>query len=481
MNVILFLSDALRPDHLACYGYKRQTSPFIDSLARQGTIFRNAIACASFTMPSHKAIFSSVYDRGGNLEKLKPGIETIAEILAEKGFETAAFVSNAITSKESGLGKGFSFFEEGLENIGNLRPEKGRTAKQAVHSAIKWIEANKEKQFFCFVQVVDTHGPYTPPKKFANLFQDKLFEEQNRKKLPFSQNDLGYKAIPRYQRTGEENKLGQYVARYDASVRFVDQELGRLWKKLQQLNLDRKTALLITSDHGESLGEHDWFFCHGIDLYEESIRVPLILHIPNGKAVVVEEQASHLDIAPTILSLLNIEKPKQMQGLNLLPLAEGKQLRREQLFFEINSDIHSKLVNTIVSGVRTNKWKYLETKNVEVKGASTKKAFGRIVAGTKKSGFSVLKTSLSKARHVLPRMLKTRMGTVTKELYDLENDPEEKKNLVGKKQAIANELSRKLQRWREEQNALASKAGKASKVEATQKMRERLRKLGYFE
>jgi arylsulfatase len=481
MKVILLLVDALRADHLGCYGYERNTSPFIDKIARQGTVFKNALACASFTMPSHKAIFTSVYDSGGNLEKLNPCIETTAEILSKAGIATAAFMSNAVTARQSGLHKGFSFFDEGFERNESIRGEKGRTADAAIGSAAKWIESNAGKNFFCFVQVVDTHGPYTPPAQFIEMFKDELLEKQNKKTLQISPNDLGHKSIPKYQAIAREKGFGQYVARYDAAIRFVDSAVERLWQKLVQLGIAEKTAFIITSDHGESMGEHNWFFCHGIDLHEESIKVPLILNIPGKKAHAIEQQASHLDIAPTILHLFGLPKGRQMQGESLLPLIEGKKVRSEPVFFEMHSDVQSKIVDTVVSCARTNEWKYIETKNIRLQGSSVAGSVARVAAGTRKIGFALIKSSIVKGLQLLPKLLKAKTGAVKSELYDLRSDPFEKNNLAGKKPEIAKELREKLQKWKEQQRALnESLAQFDKKIDMTGQMRERLRKLGYF-
>ncbi len=480
MNVILFLVDALRADHLGCYGYGRNTSPFIDKLAKQGALFKNAVAAASFTMPSHKAILTSVYDDGGNLERLNPAIKTMPELLEEKGIATAAFISNAVTAKQSGLDKGFSFFDEGLGKMDTGRGEKGRTAGQAVDSALKWVEKNKKKDFFCFIQVVDTHGPYVPGEEFVEMFNDKLLEEQNQKILPLSSNDLGYKSIPQYQQIKGERKFGEYVARYDAAIRYVDSALQKLWKKLAEAGIERKTALILTSDHGEAMGEHDWFFCHGIDLYEESIKVPLLLILPGSAGCLIEEQVTHLDIAPSVLDLFGLKNGKQMQGISLLPLLEGKHGGQEHVFFEMHSDVQSKIVDTVVSGVRTNKWKYIETKNLKGEG-NLGKSIARIAKGTRKFGFSIVKSTASKSVQLLPKMLKARSGAIERELYDLENDFGERKNLAKKEKGVVEELQEKLNEWRKKQKMLKENLGEFDKViDAAGEMKERLRKLGYF-
>ncbi|MBN2067700.1 MAG: sulfatase [Candidatus Diapherotrites archaeon] len=480
MNVILVLVDALRADHLGCYGYGRKTSPFIDRMAKQGAIFRNAVAAASFTMPSHKAILTSVYDYGGNLEKLNPGIETLAELLQKNGVETAAFISNAVTARQSGLDKGFSYFDEGLGKMETGRGEKGQTAAEAAASALKWIEGKKGKSFFCFLQVVDTHGPYIPPKEFVEMFKDKQLEEQNKQKLAFSSNDLGYKSIPQYQQVKGENKLGQYVARYDAAIRFVDSELERLWKKLQELGIEKETVLIVTSDHGESMGEHGWLFCHGINLYEESIRVPLVFSKAYGKAHSIKEQAGHLDLAPTVLEMFGFQKGRRMQGESLMPLLKGQSLKREELFIEMHSDVQSKMVDTVVSAVRAGKWKYIETRNLKGEGQIGKSAV-RIMKGTRKFGLALVKSTASKSVQLLPKMLMAKTGSVSRELYDLEKDKGEKKNLASKNRQLVDLFGKKLQGWRERQKRIQqSLPGIEKKIDATDEMKERLKKLGYF-
>jgi arylsulfatase len=471
-NVILFLSDALRPDHLGCYGYKRQTSPFLDSLAKRAALFESAVSCASFTMPSHKAIFSSVYDSGGNLEKVKPNLRVFPEALQEKGVTTAAFVSNGITSKKAGFGKGFDVFDEGFTGREKMA-EKGRNALEAVDAAIKWIEKNRAKDFFCFIQVVDTHGPYQPPKEFVEMFKDGLLEEQNRRKLALSETDLGFRAIPKYQQIPGEDRFGQYVARYDAGVRFVDSALERLWQGLEKLGLERKTDLVFTSDHGEAMGEHDWFFCHGIDLYEESIRVPLVVKSAKIGKGLRKEQASHLDIGPTVLELFGLKKLQGMQGESLL-----KPVSRKELFFEMNSDIHSKVLSSVRSCVRTNEWKYLESSTKRAEGGSAVRSAGRVLAGARKGGISLIRSSFRKARQLVPMMLKPGLS---EELYDLSWDQGEKCNLAKKEKNLANSMKKRLGSWRIGHEKVLEKLGKSEKLDPSSQMMKRLRKLGYFE
>ncbi len=326
LNVILITLDALRYDHLSCYGYKRNTCPNIDEIAKKGALFTQAIAQSSQTAPSVSSIMTSAMPNSHFVSAwgctLNPKLRTLAEILKGKGFKTAFFCGNLSFKINGiqGISKGFdSFFVTAFEE------------KTLTNKAIQFINQSINRPFFIYLHYMNTHSPYISSEKFSNLFiNDNLYDKQ--KSLPIvkpTEDFYGVGGIPEnlaQQYAGITNP-DYYIAKYDEGLRTVDEEIGIILKTLEAYRLDKKTILVITSDHGEMLGENNLYFHHGIFLYEPLIRVPLIIKcdkiIPQNK--VIDSQISAcIDIMPTIMDILGINKTKAMEGVSLLPLILGK-------------------------------------------------------------------------------------------------------------------------------------------------------------
>ncbi|TAM34229.1 hypothetical protein EPN54_06580 [bacterium] len=326
LNVILVVIDALRYDHLSCYGYKRETCPNIDALAKKGALFTQAISQSSHTAPSVSSIMTSVMPNAHFVSgwgcKLNPKFSTLSEILKSRGFKNAFFCGNKTFKIRGvpGMERGFdSFFVTSFN-------EKEITAK-----TIQFIRRNKNRQFFIYAHYMNTHSPYIPSEQFKDLFiDDNLYDEKRRLPIVKPSDGLyGYGGIPEYlsrQHMGITNP-DYYIAKYDQGLRTVDEEIGTILKALEACRLDKKTIFIITSDHGEMLGEKNLYFHHAIFLYEPLIRVPLIIRcdkiIPRNK-VIKQEVSASIDIMPTILDILGINNPGAIDGVSLLPLIRGK-------------------------------------------------------------------------------------------------------------------------------------------------------------
>lgn len=325
LNVILIVLDALRYDHLSCYGYKRNTSANIDMIAQKGVLFTQAIAQSSHTGPAVSSIMTSamphthlVFGWGGVLN-LK--LSTLAEVLKANGFKTAFFSVN-ITLKKiiQGLRRGFdTFFVTSLEE------------KTLTNKVIQFISQNRNKPFFIYVHYMNTHTPYIASKQFESLFiNDSLYDKQ--KSLPIvkpSYDGFGFKGIPDNLASeyGGITNPDYYIAKYDQGLRTIDEEIGKILRALEEYRLDKDTILVITSDHGEMLGENNLYFHHGSFLYEPLIRVPLIIKcertLPQNKVIDLQISGS-IDIMPTIMDILRIKRVKGMEGISLLPVISGK-------------------------------------------------------------------------------------------------------------------------------------------------------------
>lgn len=284
-NVFLIVIDSLRSDHLGCYGYKRETSPEIDRIAEEGIKFEKVISQSSWTKPSVASLLTSTIPEVHRVKKIEdffPSQETLLPTILKKfGYITGCIQTNPFLSSKSGFSQGFDYFIELFERApGGYKP---RTSK-AIRAVFDWLDHVGVNPFFLYLHLLDTHNPYAPPQGF---------------------NKFGSKAQDRF----------------DGEVHFVDYHIGLVREYLIIKDLQKKTLLIITADHGEEFEEHGHRY-HAKHLYEEVLRVPLIISspaiIPSGLSMPV--QVRSIDIVPTILELLGIPPLARHQGESLLPL-----------------------------------------------------------------------------------------------------------------------------------------------------------------
>jgi arylsulfatase A-like enzyme len=330
-NFIVIVIDTLRADHLSSYGYQRNTSPRIDKLAQRGVLFENAIASSSWSLPSHASLLTGrpVHEHGwGNVRQIPwlgwrdqglNGLPTIGEELQKRGYRTGAFSANSIYfTSNVGMGRGFLHFEDYFENVGDafVRSLFGRDFSQRYMNRSKksaftrafhalglgrwldkdsegsgvyggafgvrkradevnaetahWIQRDPERPFFAFLNYFDVHYAYGGPESYPKPHWDK----------------------------------GTTIDRYDSGVYYADDYVGRLLQRLDAIGVLKNTIVIVTSDHGESLGDHGLKY-HGSALYRELIQVPLIVYCPGRipEGVRVETPVSTASIAETLTSL----------------------------------------------------------------------------------------------------------------------------------------------------------------------------------
>jgi len=328
-NVILITIDTLRPDHLSCYGYNRITSPSIDRIASEGVRYDNVFCQLTSTTPSHCSILTGLSPAThgvlANWEPLPPEFNTLAEILKGTGFRTGAVVSNWSLKKERGLDQGFDFYDDFLPEQELNRPLFfKKDPEDTTKSALEWLDKNKEKPFFLFINYMDPHGPYTPPPPYNNAFA--VSRTSATEVLPFSEKNDAPHAIPAYQRLGEATNPAYYVSQYDGEIQYTDYWLGKLIEKIKDWGLLDTTLIIVTSDHGESLGEHDYYFMHSNLTYKEQASVPLIIRFPPlfraGK--VVHTRIEGMDLMPTILQVCGISYKGKVEGQSFLRVEKEK-------------------------------------------------------------------------------------------------------------------------------------------------------------
>lgn len=314
-NVLLFSIDTLRADHLGAYGYSRPTSPALDALAGEGVLFERASAQAPSTLLSHGALLTSQIPQHHGASHIRSlplaeSAETLAEVLAGEGYETASWNGGGQLDRAYGLAQGFATYEQGPDPFDWAR---GRSEA--------WLAARQDRgerrPFFLFLHTYEVHHPYTPSPQDLALVADPyagrlppeipvaLLEEINQGRQSLSAEDLGH-----------------IVGAYDAEIRSVDRGFGRLVAFLRERDLLDDTLIVVTSDHGEEFGEHGQVGWHSLTLYEEVLWVPLIFRLPGGRFAGQRppQRVRSIDVAPTLLDLLGVAPPAAFEGRSLLPL-----------------------------------------------------------------------------------------------------------------------------------------------------------------
>jgi arylsulfatase A-like enzyme len=322
--VVLVTIDTLRADHLGCYGYSRPTSPFLDRLARQGVLFEHVYASSSMTAPSHASLFTGLYPPQHGVRVNDEGFRgvserrfrTLAESLALHGYQTAAF--SAVGFLRS-ISQGFETVDAGSGNF-----ERYRQADATVDHVLAWLSGPEARgRFFLWVHLFDAHPPRRPPKHgparlgfesaaAAELYARDLVERHG---VQLS----AYKGLA---------DLADSYDQYDAEIRFADGELGRLFDRMEAAHLNDSAVWIVTADHGEGMGNHDWID-HVRYLYDEAIRVPLIVYAKGrwSAGTRVNDVVRHVDVAPTVFDLLGLTFAQSgyvPPGRSIRPLLEGR-------------------------------------------------------------------------------------------------------------------------------------------------------------
>ena len=332
-NVLLITIDTLRADHLGIYGYRRPTSPRIDALGRAGTVFERAYTAWPKTRGSMVIMLTGRRPSRNGYSKTHPMLlgfnPTLASVLKDAGYHTAALVDNPNLATQNGYAKGFDSYRETWEE-GSLATEADRM-RAITDGGIAFLRAaSPDRPFFLWLHYVNPHAPYTPPAPFDRAFLDAAAGGGPRLK-PVAGFHGG---VHKVWAVRGQDRLGYYAAQYDGEIATVDQEVGRLMDALRASAAGKKTVMVLTSDHGESLGEHDYYFDHGEDLFEPSLAVPLTVLVPSGKAGVRSRVfASTLDVMPTVLDAVKVSYPPELAGISLLGETMGKtSAGRERLF-----------------------------------------------------------------------------------------------------------------------------------------------------
>jgi arylsulfatase len=324
-NFIFISIDALRADHLGCYGYKRNTSPNIDKFARNHILFENFFTVVPKTQPSMSVFFTGKYmqDLGivDNERAWSDSIVGLVELLP-RDYAKTAFICNPGLSRI----KGYRGFDMGQHVLVTQQEITGR--------AIEFLEGIEDGKFFLWLHYIDPHGPYKPPAEFHEMFVGDEFYDASKKisldYIPLEGFSAHYVlgeqvAVPQYQRLGDIDEVDYYIAEYDAEIRYTDAEIGKLFAYLESKRLLENTIIVITADHGEGLGENDYFFEHGMLVNEGNIHIPLIMSHPEVREpLAITSLIQNTDLAPTLLSEIGLKFPHEIDGIDFSHLYRSR-------------------------------------------------------------------------------------------------------------------------------------------------------------
>ncbi len=334
--LLLVTVDTLRADHLGAYGSELRLTPHLDALADESLVFEAAYAAAPLTVPSIASLLTGRLPEElgirSNESALPAGEPTLATDLRERGWRTAAVVSNFVLRKGSGLARGFDRYDDALPQREAVRRWPERSARDATDVALDLLDACAGGRCFVWVHYQDPHGPYDPPpgRRERQLPRASQAADAARR-LPVAADHAGIGAIPAYQYLGGRRDVAFYRAGYRGEVEYVDQEIGRLLAGVRERGLEASAVVVFAADHGESLGERDVWFAHGEHLTDEQVRVPLLLRVPGRAPARRSDVATLVDLRPTLLQLLEGSRPAGAAGRDLFAPGAGRAASRPYL------------------------------------------------------------------------------------------------------------------------------------------------------
>ena len=342
-NVLLITLDTLRADHLGAYGFPFASSPAMDALAEQGVLFEWAVAASPSTTPSHATIMTGRYLREHSVGFLNGstrlvGATTLAQRFRESGYQTAAFVGNVALRRAFGLAHGFDVYDDELPQPEPNRPLIfERVAPQTTERVEQWL-AGADGPFFLWVHYQDPHRPYTPPPELRGKAGVPLDESEP--PLPRLQSNWDVGGVPPYQQLEGLQRPSEYRARYADEIRYADASIARLLALVDGHDSGRPVVVLLSSDHGESLGENRSFFQHGMNSLPPEAHVPFILRAPGLAPGRRADVVHHVDVLPTLLELAGLGPEAGVSGLALGPyLRNGEPLPERIVYCDNGSEV----------------------------------------------------------------------------------------------------------------------------------------------
>jgi arylsulfatase A-like enzyme/Flp pilus assembly protein TadD len=333
-DVYLITIDTLRADHVHCYGYNRIKTPALDALAKDGVRFANAFTPSPITNTSHTSILTGLLPTSHGVtdfgRPLPADHATVAELLKQNGYSTAAFIGSVVLDSRTlapGLDRGFDYYDNFPEHS-HTKSRWGRLERRAadvVRRAEAWRDSHAAGPHFEWIHLYDPHDPYEPPEPYSAEYKGRL---------------------------------------YDGEIAYADSALQSFLAHLKQHGRYDNALIIVVGDHGEGLGEHDEE-THGIFLYDSTLHVPMIFKLPGEQAAkLVQTQTRTIDIVPTILELLNIAAPKELEGASLKPVFNGTPDSDRTLLGETDYPLHFGWAP--LRAVRSTGFKFIEAPRPEL-------------------------------------------------------------------------------------------------------------------
>lgn len=427
-HVFLITIETFRPDHSSLYGYSRETTPNLAKIAAEGAVLQRHYVQAPYTRPSLSSLVTSRYPASlGIVENIPPlpaSANTMAEMFANSGYVTGGFVAQYLLSAHFGFNQGFHYF---------YNHPNDTTTDVVYGDMMPWLAAHKADNTFLWTHLFDPHGPYRPTDDYAKRFEGDALWNADTQQLTAGQGKLTGPFIPGYVADGAELSRRHYVARYDAEIAFVDNRIGQLVDWIKAEGMANSSMVIVTADHGESMTDHDRYFCHG-SLYDNDVRVPAVVWAPGRvkPATVVTERTTHLDLVPTMLDYAGAGSQKGLKGKSIRGILDGKS-------------------------------KSAQPFSVAVVGQGTEEKLAVYDAST-------LKIIVNNKGEAL-------------EAYDLATDPAETNNLIGTRKADADKMAAAYRTWMAEQlkDDLPTPTKPAIRKPIKDDELEKLRELGYIE
>ena len=441
-NVLLITIETLRTDQIGCYGGANNLTPNLDAFAAQGVLFEGMITPVPRTNPSLASLLTGLYPphhgvRNMNVP-LSEDITVLPGILSDSGYKTGAVISHPSLYIKLGFNNGFDHYD--------CEWDAHKVAEDTTDTALSWIKSNKEELFFMWIHYFDPHWFYCPPAEFEEKYA-----------TPFdgtwkSCRDLDITKVSRstrgeivFNNTMSDEEREYIRSLYRGEIAYTDEQVGRLLRELKKLKLTDNLLVIISADHGESLGEHDFYFEHGAYTYDVNIKIPCLVRFPSkhpysqyaGKRI--KGQKVNTDILPTILEFLDLPLPENLDGMSLIPSIVGEEINPRLAFGESGKQYFVNNPKRYLPGIK-GKWYFVRDENRKL-----------ICIPNKDNGIW--------------------------EFYNLESDPKETKNIYDPQEPEIKLLQNELKKWM----AMATTVSPPRELEYTPAIRKKLRMLGYME
>jgi len=431
---------------MGIYGYDKDTTPNIDRWAKEAQVFTNAYTVVPATYPSFAELMtgkspfeSKIFNNSISYEGLPSDLvpigsdtSTIAEILKKKGFMTAAFINTPSLSPElTYIDKGFDLYKNysELPTNGPSQAEQYKSYTN-MNDALNWLDKNKNQKLFLWLHLMEPHAPYLPIDQFRCIFNDTYCEEISKRGLDDLEEERNKLKMCQKKEVPKE-KIELFETLYDGAIRSTDFLIAKIFDRIKALGLDKKTIVVLYGDHGEGF-DHNYFFMHAHELYNSHIKIPFIVKVPGKKGITMRLPLQNTDMFSLILDLFSIRSPVVRSSFLRNPFVNESRMK---YFYYINTDL-SKFA------VQQGKYKYIYSI----------------------PGFSCL------------------FYNQTEELYNIEKDPGEIRNIIGEEAMVAKKLKTNLLIYLKKHKIPTTPQDKKKLIQKNEEKKnalEKLKSLGY--